>query len=416
MMGFSNRVRGFLATLAVAGIFACGPVQAQTPTTIGPLSPTSAWLVGPASLAATIGNIAARIPCVVANQYSNGFVVRFSGGDRKLMAVAIDLKQPSFTPRQRYGAEIDIPGVFFQTVTGAAHDASTIILNLQKTDGIYDALKDAEEMRVKIDQTTIRFAMIGLGDGLERMDVCYNPTVEGPARLGPVVAPNPGPRPPAAAESAPPQNPLIARQEALTPMPGENAGIAQQSPRPPAMSQQQVSGLMARAQEAERIAQDLIQRSPQKPAGAASPQQQSLPADPPPAQAAQSGQQMATGWTDTAQQRAPEATDIMSTGSVKASQAPETYVRREMRWRALKGANLREVLGVWAQGGGIELIWLSPQDFAVQRSLSQQATFETAVQALLEQFSALDPRPVGRIYREPGSAKLVLVVEMSRGP
>ena len=72
-------------------IGAACPVQAQDEAQAS--APTSAWLVGPASLAANIGNISSKIPCIVANQFSNGFVMRFSGGGEKLMALAIDFRQ-----------------------------------------------------------------------------------------------------------------------------------------------------------------------------------------------------------------------------------------------------------------------------------------------------------------------------------
>ena len=235
----------------------------------------------------------------------------------------------------------------------------------------------------------VRFALIGLDDGFRRMEMCYSPTVQGPAPLGPPVAPNPVSNAPAVAQT--PQNPLIARDSALTPMLGEHPLPPQATTDRPALAT--VPNLLAKAQEAQRVAQELTQNSPQKPE----------------AQAAPEGQLMANGWTGSGQASQPGSPDIMAKQPGK-----ETYIRREMRWRALKGANLREVLSVWAKGSGTELMWLSPTDFAVQRSLSQQSTFEAAAQSLLEQFSEMEPRPVGRIYREPGTSKLVLVVELSQ--
>lgn len=374
--------------LAFAFLLSFQPAMAQDDDMpANALIPTSAWLVGPASIAASIGNIASKIPCVVANQYNNGYVMRFSGGNNTLMALAIDFKQKVFTQRQKYDVELAVPGAFFQVISGSAYDESTLIFNLQKVQGLYEALQTAEEMTLKLPGTSLRFAMIGLGDGFKRMETCYNPSIQGPAPLAPPVAPNPKSQ--AAAEARPPQNPLIATNSRLTPMLGEDALPADAPPQ--GAQAAAVPNLLAKAQEAERVAQELVQNSPQKP----------KPAAP-------EGQQMAAGWTETKQVRDAASSDIMTKQPGK-----ETYVRREMRWRALKGANLREVLNVWAQGSGTELIWLSPRDFAVQRSLSQQSTFEGAAQSLLEQFGEMDPRPVGRMYREPGTSKLVLVVELS---
>ena len=59
----------------------------------------------------------------------------------------------------------------------------------------------------------------------------------------------------------------------------------------------------------------------------------------------------------------------------------------------------------------MKLMWLPVQSFAVQRSISMSGDFKVAAQNLLEQFSDQTVRPVGRLYLEPGTSKLVLVVE-----
>jgi hypothetical protein len=358
--------------------------------------PTSAWLVGPASLAASMENAPGKVPCVVANQYNNGFVLRFSGGDGKLLALAVDFKQKAFKANQKYDAELDVPGAFFQAVSGSAYDETTIIFNLQKVEGLYDALKEADEFSLKVYNTKLPFALMGLADGFKRMEVCSNPSVTGPVALAPPVAPNPRSTAPAKAvpEVQTPQNPLIARDGGLIPMPGDAA-------LPPVQDQQRgaglpVSDLMAKAQQAEQVAQELVKNSPQRP-------------QPP------QGEQLARSWSDAAPAQNAQKTDV-KTDIMGKKPANETYVRREMRWRALKGANLREVLKVWADGSGAELIWLAKEDFAVQRSMSQQSTIESAAQTLLEQFNDMNPRPVGRVYREPGTSRLVLVVESAETP
>lgn len=411
-MRHNRRVKHFIPTIALIAMAAfSAPALAQDQN---PYAPTSAWLVGPASLAANIGNISSKIPCVVANQYNNGAVLRFSGGDNKLMALAIDVKQKSFKPRQRYDVELSVPGQFFQVVSAAAFDESTLLFNLQKIPDLYAVLKQAEVLSVKIGETTLPFALIGLDDGFDRMEICYNPSIHGPAPMAPPVAPNPVSPPttgvsmvgaaPEGSRTATPQNPLIAREAGggLTPMMDDAPAALPQDVPQQAAQQQAAPDLIAMAREAEAAARNLAARSPQNRPAA------QMPAAPAPAAAAPQGQQMAEGWTDARQVRTGTAADVMAQPPGK-----EVYIRREMRWRALKGANLREVLGVWAEGSGTRLIWNSSRDFAVQRSLSLQGTFESAAQSLLEQYNDSNPRPVGRIYREPGTSKLVLVVEMS---
>lgn len=85
-------------------------------------------------------------------------------------------------------------------------------------------------------------------------------------------------------------------------------------------------------------------------------------------------------------------------------------VRPETRWFALSGAPLAEVLQIWSDDAGIQLIWQSERNFAVKESISQIGHFEDAIFKALSQYNADDIRPVGEIYRDPQSGQQVLVV------
>ncbi|HEY8190772.1 MAG TPA: hypothetical protein VIF12_08800, partial [Micavibrio sp.] len=232
-----------------AWVMCAGPLaRAQDEARV--FAPTSAWLVGPASLAANIGNISSKIPCVVANQFSNGFVMRFSGGGQKLMALAIDFRQKAFTPRIRYDVEFSVPGQFFQIVNAAAYDEGTLIFNLQKLPDFYGAMKKAETVVVKVEGKSVTFALIGLDDGFERMETCYNPSIHGPAPLAPPIGPQPTPETiktptpkPEAAQDKSIQNPLIARDAGLTPMPGD-AGLSPADAALPPDTDEEATALM----------------------------------------------------------------------------------------------------------------------------------------------------------------------------
>lgn len=366
-------------------------------------TPTSAWLVGPASLgdAAQAGG---KMPCVVANQFGNGFVLRLSGGGGHLMAMAIDFKQKAFEPRRKYEAQFSVPGVFFQSLQGAAYDQQTLLFGLQKTPEFYEGLKSAEKLVITVAEASVALSLVGLEDGFQRMESCYAPSGIAPeqksAGRADSVAPVKGST----------QNPLIARNNALTPMPGEAEMVeAQATPQPSAIeapdAQLSVNAvlndvakapvpvrggsagfLIAKAQEAEEAAKRLSANSPNKPS---------------------EGKAMAENWTKPDVVR-PNGADIMAGGS---QTAPAKSASQNMRWRALKGANLQDVLRLWTDGAGVGLMWLADANFPVQRSLSMEGNFETAAQALLEQYEGQASRPVGRIYREPGSQALVLVVE-----
>jgi hypothetical protein len=319
------------------------------------------------------------MPCVAANQFGNGIVLRLSGGGGQLMAMAVDFRRNLFTPRGKYSVEFAVPGKFFQDIDGAAYDGETLVFSLYKIPDFYKALQGADTLTIKAPGMTVALNLIGLQDGFRRMDACYAPNA-------------------VAAESAR----APADGAGMTPMPGEtaermgvparpdpetavNAVLNNVAPTPPAPE----ASLITAAKEAEQAAQTLAATNPMK--------KDNVP----------EGRRMAGSWTKTAQVR--NGPDVLFHSGGAAP--PAMNGTQAMRWRALKGTDLHDVLDSWAEGAGAKLLWMPVANFAVQRSISMTGDFTSAVQDLLEQFSAADVRPVGRLYREPGTTKLVLVVE-----
>ncbi|MGZ9108150.1 MAG: TcpQ domain-containing protein [Micavibrio sp.] len=340
-------------------------------------TPTSAWLVGPASLGETEG-YAGQMPCVVANQFGNGFVLRLSGGGGQLMAMAIDFRQKAFAARQKYEVEFSVPGVFFQSFAGSAYDETTLLFGLSKIPEFYKALQGAESLVITVGGASVGLNLVGLEDGFRRMDACY-----GPGQKEERISEFQQDREEPSSLKSSTQNPLITPKDGLTPLPEDE--ISETPPVAPS----EADSLIAKAKEAEDAARRLAASSPSKPAA--------------------EGQAMASSWTEPKVVR-PNPSDIM----VQKSAPPPASTSRNMRWRALKGANLQDVLGLWTSGVDVRLMWLADSNFPVMRSLSFEGNFESAVQSLLEQYSGQGDRPVGRIYREPGSQKLVLVIERDR--
>lgn len=375
----------FFAALVSILVLISSPARAQDADP-QPAVPTSAWLVGPASLAANIGNIAAKIPCVVANQFSNGHVMRFSGGGGALMALAVDVRQRAFEPRHRYDVEFSTPGSFFQVISGAAYDEGTLVFNLQKLPDFYSAMKQADILMVKVQGSVLAYNLIGLDDGFERMETCYNPSVHGPKPLAPPRGPQPTPEsqkmPTTDRQAASIQNPLIAQDSArLTPMPGDAAVNEAVAAPPPVEGRVAAQTLMEKAKRASEVAEDLARRSPQK--------------APPSALPLMAGKDAA----------GRKQSDIMV---MNGKEAPPT----EMLWRALKGSNLRQVLDIWTRNTGAQFIWAADQEFVVQKSISLQGSLESAVRTLLAQYDGQNPRPQARIEQQPGAGGKVLVVEL----
>lgn len=370
--------------------------------------PSGAWMVGPAGLGDMDGEAPKNLPCVAINKFGNGFTLRLSGGGGQLMAMAIDFHQKAFTPHRKYEIELSVPGAYFQSFAGAAYDQQTLLFGLYKYPDFYKALKGADQLVIKAAGASVGLDMAGLEDGLRRMEACFNPTGNQLENYkgNEAVAIKPAPKKSSSG------NPLIAKNSGLTPMldgdeplppvaaPAAAIPAPDRAPdrelsvdavlndpakQPPANS---AAHLIAKANEAEEAARRLSAKNPSRPG--------------------QDGKAMASGWTDPKVIR-PNPSDIMVTPNNAAPVAKS--VNRNMRWRALKGASLQDVLGLWAEGAGVRLIWLPVDSFAVQRSLSQEGPFEPAVQSLLEQFDGQAKRPIGRIYREPGTNDMVLVVQ-----
>ncbi|MFA7276126.1 MAG: TcpQ domain-containing protein [Pseudobdellovibrionaceae bacterium] len=88
--------------------------------------------------------------------------------------------------------------------------------------------------------------------------------------------------------------------------------------------------------------------------------------------------------------------------------APER--KTETRWFGLSGASLSEVLSVWGEDAGIQVIWQAERNFALKDTVTQVGSFEDAVYQALSQYDHDDVRPVGEVYRDPASGQKVLVI------
>ncbi len=347
-----------LVLVAAILVLCMNPVRAETETQKKALFiPTSAWLVGPSSVGVKAGQSTGGLPCVMVNQYDNGFLFRFSGGGQKLRAVAIDFRQRAFKVGKRYDVGLTIAPDFKHTLSALAFNEVTLILNTQELEGFYDVLKQGKQMDLKIGKKDLSFSLLGMADGLQRIEACYNPTKQKPSARQ--------------ASSVPSQGKLI-------PLPNEKTvtPVAQKQAAAPT---QAVGTLL---DQAARALNDI---------------------------APAAGPSVTAGSVIAANPR-----DIMVSHepTVKKDAAYSATIRK--RWRTMRGANLREVLDVWATHSNTKLIWMAGQDFSVHRSLSLQGTFSTAVLSILEQFNEEKIRPVGRMYRDPQTGGMVLLIELDR--
>lgn len=345
--------------------------------------PTSSWLVGPASPVAA-GDDGRKMPCVMINQYDNGFTFRFSGGGGNLMALAVDFRQKVFKTGQSYRVDIEVPPYVDVALPGTAYNEATLIVNTQQVDGFYKNISEAKTLKLGVGSSKMEFALMGVSDGLSRIEGCYG---TGGADAAPVPVEH--------AFEAPPPEEFMPQESIITPMPDEAIPQVPASPAAKETGTAVEAMLQGAAQELNRI----------EPAAAPVPEKIEPPR----------GEMLARSWASpfAPQAKNPAPRRIMSStgGGEKTAAAGE---EQQHSWRAMNGASLQDALKIWADEANVELMWMAGRDFPVTRSISMQGSFESAVLSLLEQYEGADPRPVGRIYNGQEAGRRVLLVEVHR--
>lgn len=398
--------------------------------------PTSAWLVGPATLLQP-ADAGFAMPCVMTNQFNNGYTMRFSGGGGRVLAMALDFRQDAFKVGERYDISLSVPPDFEQTVSATAHNSGTILVNLQKQDGFYDALSAGKYLHLTVGAQKLDFALLGVKDGLQRVEACYSPVKQTSepeifVRDAKKSAPKPTQASPVYVSQVRPQDETPSDDKILMPMP---EGYLKPETNKAPETQQKVptagigGQLAALDNMLENAAQKLAALEPAagfgEVAGAVEPPPRVEPKTSIPA--APIGKPLANTWLSplVKQQQGMKQRDIMVVSQpqqqiqqqvqpqiqqqVRQQESPAA-VGREKRWRAIKGTNLREVLDVWTKNDNVRLLWKTQREFSIADSVSMQGTFEDALLGLLGQYQGDKKRPLGRIYVDPVLNQRVLVI------
>jgi len=342
--------------------------------------PGSAWLVGSAS-AITGRNMqgAGTIPCIMMNQYDNGFVFRVSGGGQHVLAMAIDFRQNAFQPGEAYRVKLAVEKTSYeQEFAGKAFDKTTLILNTQDRPELYYALSRGKTLRMTVGNSVMDFALFGMQEGLQRMEHCFSGKEEGGRTVWEEAALLDTSSSVHAQETEDDEAATL-----LTPMPAEQ--LLDEAAK-------KVQAIAPAAGPAARLFDVAVIR---KDASSEKPVEQKVVE-----------QETITGWQPPfGKQANRKIQDIIFTGTTPGEK------KMEGRWRALSGANLREVLDKWAAYSDIRLLWMAGQDFPVRKSVVVQGTFETAVLMLLEQYGDEGIRPVGKMYNDSETDQKVLLIE-----
>ncbi|MCB9991278.1 MAG: TcpQ domain-containing protein [Rhodospirillales bacterium] len=409
----------FFAMVALGGLY---PLQARAgfeTKDVELFVPTSAWLVGLATLV-PMNDTGKGMPCVMANQFSNNFVIRFSGGRKRMLAMAIDFRQDTLQVGKTYDVDVEISPDYMTRLEAVALNNGTALINLQESGGFYDALKGGKYMYMTFADQPYNFALLGASDGIKRMEQCYDPGTAQPTQAQQTQS---TPQPQAA--------PYVPHGfgEAIPPSYREKNAIPDDTPASEAMMpgpltqmpgeeiqqlEQQVSALDDMLSQAE---QKLASIAPA--AGTPEPEAAEQPQPKQKQTVAPIGKPLAQAWMapSTVNRRGLKQPDVMvpsqkaQPAAAQLASVQSQAASMERRWRAIRGSNLREVLDVWSASAHVRLVWQADREYSVLESFSIEGSFEKVVASLLEQYNAEDVRPLARIYADPDNGQKVLVVE-----
>ena len=342
--------------------------------------PASPWMVGQAEQDKVRGLQGVSIPCMMAAQYDNGFVVRLAGGGGTLQAMAIDFRQNAFSQGARYPATLFVDGGVGGSVRGSAFSQTILVFNLRSLSGLYQAFQQGRVMELTIGSNRMRFSLSNLSEGMGRLERCYTGSPGGPS------APQAASFPSSQAALAAP---------ALQPLPTSMADIkAASSAGAPSQS-----GMM---RDEVYIRRDGTQQSISRQDTSPAP----LSSLPPPRQPTQTAAPSMT--TSTASSASfPSRSRSMSPGGGAFGGAGAQF-------HAAPGAGVKNVLERWAHRQNVRLIWNADYNYPVKQAVSEAGSFDMAVQALLQQYDADKDRPVGRLNTDPITGKRLLIIDTDR--
>lgn len=158
--------------LGTALLSLCGAGNAGASTM---LEPTGQWLVNSAVEQGMTPAGAAQTPCIMANQYNNGFILRVAGGGGKILSVSIDFRQDAFQKGAAYPVTVSVDGHAPQSLQASAFTPNILVIGIAGGDSLYEQLQSGKALTVSLAGQTMSFSLAQSSDGLRRLESCYSP-------------------------------------------------------------------------------------------------------------------------------------------------------------------------------------------------------------------------------------------------
>lgn len=407
-----------LVLLSVLTLMGAGQAKAQNQIgKIPQFLPTGGWTVQQTAFSEARGLQGINLPCMMATSYNNGYSLRFSGSNQKILAMAIDFRQDVFVQGRKYPANLSVDDTYNRNVSGTAFSKSVLIFNMREMGGFYSAISDAVKMKLDVEDNPMMFALGGINNALVKLDRCSSgdkqPVMEGALLpLGKASAPSPM----TWEEEVTPVSARVSKdikkaEIAKAPMWEAKAGDDMKSTLESWAVRAGVQ-LDWQANQGGTVADDIRVQ------GSFEDAVQTLMA-----------RNAAALGLDANIKSAPQR----KSGMTQISSSPQQLIPSRMmgnvskpvsmmgagasnngRWSAPVGTSLQQVLQTWSKEAGVELVWQANQGFAVRLPVNSSGSYEQALQSLLNQYTDEKVRPNAQLNNDPVTGRRTLFVQSSR--
>lgn len=433
VMLFKN-LKAHVSRSVLAGLAICSFIpdaSAAAPVFI----PTTQWKVGTTQLSNVRGLENMKMPCVLSNEFDNGYLVRFSGGGGQMLALAVDFRQDVFHQGRKYSAMLSVGDGYAKQVEATAFTTSTLIFNLRPVDDFYNIVRDGSQMGLDIDGNTMEFALADLKAAYGDFEACYAGAKK-PEPVSPMLSTGGSDMPsvpaPAVESAANAPQSILPPPVENKPMPQSfeeivrNADAANVPVAVPSMrttgvpvatwnakAGEDIRAVLARwsqnagydlewqANQGGTVAQDIAVRGKFEDAVS------QLMAE----NVAAMGINARIDTSAGSSPIQPVSNDTSLTPEPVPPVASAPVLAKD-EWQASSGSNIQSVLEQWAGRAGVAVVWQDYMSVAVKSTVNVKGGFEDAVQALLDQYGAERNRPVGQLNIDPKTGQKTLLMSM----